>query len=386
MLEDWKHGGFGLYLHWPYCESKCPYCDFNSHVVEAIDHERWQAAYLSEIERAGAITPDRVLNSVFFGGGTPSLMKPDVVNAILEKIRETWRIANDVEITLEANPSSVETNRFAGFADAGVNRVSLGIQALSDEALVQLGRLHSLSDAHRALDIAKDTFGELSFDLIYARQNQSLTSWKGELSRALELAGNHLSLYQLTIEPGTAFGRRFSKGGLAGLPSEDLSADMYELTGQVCADAGLLGYEISNYARLGHEGRHNSIYWESGDYIGIGPGAHGRLTVNGGRHATETELNPLKWLLSVEREGSGESLSEKLSVEDQVSEMVLMGLRLSRGIRKSRIEPLVSDAFWDRCEQLEEDGLVIPDPTALRLSEAGRPVLNGVAAQLLRDH
>ncbi|WP_273524387.1 radical SAM family heme chaperone HemW, partial [Rhodosalinus sediminis] len=242
LVEDWRAGGFGLYLHWPFCAAKCPYCDFNSHVSRGVDQARWRAAYISEIDRLGRLTDDRVLNSVFLGGGTPSLMDPDLVAAILERVRRTWRLANDLEVTLEANPSSVEAERFRGYAEAGVNRVSLGVQALNDRDLTRLGRLHSAAEARRAFDIARAHFDRVSFDLIYARQFQTLADWRAELAEALSMAVDHLSLYQLTIEPGTAFGDRFAAGKLTGLPEEDLAADMYEATQELCDAAGLPAY------------------------------------------------------------------------------------------------------------------------------------------------
>ncbi|MEM8539192.1 MAG: radical SAM family heme chaperone HemW, partial [Pseudomonadota bacterium] len=275
MREDWEYGGFGLYLHWPFCEAKCPYCDFNSHVVRSIDQQAWADAYLSEIDRIGTETDGRVLRSVFFGGGTPSLMAPEIVDAILTRVRATWPIANDIEITLEANPTSVEAGRFAAFRDAGVNRVSMGVQALNDKDLRALGRLHTAAEAMLAFDIARNVFDRVSFDLIYARQGQSLSAWRNELNAALSLAVDHLSLYQLTIEEGTAFGARYAAGKLRDLPDDDLSADMYALTQEVCAARGFDGYEVSNHARQGAESAHNQIYWRYGDYAGIGPGAHG---------------------------------------------------------------------------------------------------------------
>ncbi|HDR29144.1 radical SAM family heme chaperone HemW, partial [Rhodovulum sp.] len=284
--EDWQAGGFGLYVHWPFCLSKCPYCDFNSHVAASIDMGEWQRAYLSEIRRIGAETGPRTLTSVFFGGGTPSLMAPDLVAAILDTVRATWPCANDMEVTLEANPGSVEAGRFAGYRDAGVGRVSLGVQALNDADLGRLGRLHSAAEARAAFDIARNTFERVSFDLIYARQDQLLADWQAELGQALALGVDHLSLYQLTIEPGTAFGDRHARGGLRGLPDDDRAADMYLATQEICAAAGLPAYEVSNHARPGAESRHNLIYWRYGDYAGIGPGAHGRLTLDGRRWAT----------------------------------------------------------------------------------------------------
>ncbi len=257
--QDWQNGGFGLYIHWPFCQAKCPYCDFNSHVSQKIDQKQWLNAYLAELDRVGAETSGRVLNSVFFGGGTPSLMDPDVVAAILDKIRKLWPAANDLEVTLEANPGSVEAAKFADYRFGGVSRVSMGVQALNDRDLKRLGRIHSVDEAKAAFEIARTTFDRVSFDLIYARQDQTLDAWKSELREALSMAIDHLSLYQLTIETGTAFGDRYAKGKLRGLPEDDLAADMYQVTGDICAEAGLEGYEVSNYAKLGSESRHNQI-------------------------------------------------------------------------------------------------------------------------------
>ncbi len=260
---------FGIYIHWPFCQSKCPYCDFNSHVAEKIDESRWAKAYLAELDRTAVETSGQQVASVFFGGGTPSLMPPEIVAAILDKIRARWVVANDWEVTLEANPGSVEAGQFRAFRHAGVNRVSMGIQALDDTALRRLGRLHSVAEARAAFDIARDTFDRVSFDLIYARQDQTLAAWKAELFEALSMAIDHLSLYQLTVEPGTAFGDRLARGRLGGLPDEDRSVDMYELTQELCAERGLEGYEVSNHARSGSKSRHNLIYWRAGDYVGV---------------------------------------------------------------------------------------------------------------------
>ena len=276
MPEDWENGGFGLYVHWPFCQAKCPYCDFNSHVVARIDQQAWLDAYICEIDRLSDQTSDKVLHSIFFGGGTPSLMEPFVVAGVIAHAQKRWRWRNDVEITLEANPTSVEAQRFLGYRAAGVNRVSMGVQSLRDADLRALGRLHSASEAAAAFKIARQTFEQVSFDLIYARQNQTLEDWRAELSEALDLAVDHLSLYQLTIEDGTAFGDRFSAGKLRGLPDDDRAADMYALTQELCAGAGLPAYEVSNHARAGAESVHNKVYWKCGDYAGIGPGAHGR--------------------------------------------------------------------------------------------------------------
>jgi oxygen-independent coproporphyrinogen-3 oxidase len=383
-VEDWRHGGFGLYLHWPFCASKCPYCDFNSHVAATIDQPRWAAAYLAEIARVGGETTGRVLNSVFFGGGTPSLMAPDLVAAILDAVRATWPVANDLEVTLEANPGSVEAGRFRAFAAAGVNRLSLGVQALNDADLRRLGRTHSAAEARAAFDIARESFGRVSFDLIYARQDQSLEDWHRELAEALAMAADHLSLYQLTIEPGTAFGARQAAGGLRGLPDEDLSADLYLATNEICAAAGMPAYEVSNHARPGAESRHNLIYWRGGDYAGIGPGAHGRLTLGGQRLATETPLAPAAWLDRVERRGNGESLRQALSPPDQAAEYLMMGLRTAEGIEAARYHALGGEAIaGDAADRLIGLDLLRRRDGRLIATTAGRAVLNAIIRALM---
>lgn len=383
MAEDWEAGGFGLYLHWPFCQSKCPYCDFNSHVVAEIDQSRWEHAYLSEIDRVAAETRGRTLHTVFFGGGTPSLMDPNLVAAILERVRTSWPQANQVEITLEANPSSVEASRFAGYRDAGVNRISMGIQSLNDTDLRALGRLHSVAEARQAFDIARSTFDRISFDLIYARQNQSLDDWRLELNDALGMAVDHLSLYQLTIENGTAFGDRYARGGLKGLPEDDLAADMYALTQEVCAKADFSAYEVSNHARPGDESKHNLIYWRYGDYAGIGPGAHGRLTI-GERYAIDTPLQPGAWLKQVETTGSGEANRTPLSRIDQAAEYLMMGLRISEGINIDRYERLAGKKIDPKkISYLEELGLVCQTETQLHATQKGRMILNAVIRDLL---
>ncbi|ALG88877.1 MULTISPECIES: radical SAM family heme chaperone HemW [Actibacterium] len=384
--EDWRNGGFGLYIHWPFCQAKCPYCDFNSHVVASIDQKRWQRAYLSEIARVGAETEGRVLNSVFFGGGTPSLMEPALVAAILDKVRATWPQANDLEVTLEANPTSVEAGRFAGYREAGVNRVSLGVQSLNDDDLRRLGRLHSVAEARAAFDIARNTFDRLSFDLIYARQDQSLAAWRSELTEALCMANDHLSLYQLTIEEGTAFGDRYARGKLPGLPDEDNAGDMYFLTQELCEAAGMPAYEVSNHAKPGAESRHNLIYWRYGDYAGIGPGAHGRLTLGGRRFATETPLQPGAWMDAVENRGRGESLRAPLPLKDQGSEYVMMGLRLNEGISLSRYETLTGEPLNDnKINMLKEIEMVEIRGDILRTTSSGRAVLNAILRDLLPE-
>jgi oxygen-independent coproporphyrinogen-3 oxidase len=386
LAEDWQHGGFGLYIHWPFCAAKCPYCDFNSHVAARIDFDRWQAAYLAELARSSAETSGRVLNSVYFGGGTPSLMPPELVGAILDGLSEHWRFANDLEITLEANPSSVEATRFAGYRAAGVNRVSLGVQALNDPDLRALGRLHDVDQALSALETAKATFERVNFDLIYARQHQTLPDWEAELGRALAYEPEHLSLYQLTIEDGTAFGDRHQRGKLPGLPDEDLSADMYFATQDLCDAAGLPAYEVSNHAKPGQESRHNLIYWRGGDYVGIGPGAHGRITSGGIRRATETELSPARWLDLVAENGTGETSRSALSATDHAGEYLMMSLRTLEGTDLVRLEALLGCRInYSKINDLDDIGLVSVDQSRLSATRAGRAVLNQIIAALLPD-
>ncbi len=382
--DDWRQGGFGLYLHWPFCQAKCPYCDFNSHVAASIDQTRWQQAYLSEIDRAGRETPGRVLNAVFFGGGTPSLMDPAVVGAILNRVRATWPLANDLEVTLEANPTSVEAGRFRAFRDAGINRISMGIQALDDEDLKRLGRLHSVAEARAAFDVARATFTRVSFDLIYARQHQTLAAWRAELTAALAMSADHLSLYQLTIEDGTAFGARFAAGRLAGLPADDLSADMYAVTQELCDAACLPAYEVSNHARPESESRHNLIYWRGGDYAGIGPGAHGRLTLPGGRFATDTPKSPAAWLAQTETTGSGEGERALLLPTDRAAEYLMMSLRLAEGTDPARYASLAGAPLNGTVlNRLKEIGMLQTSDTRVIATPAGRMVLNAVLRDLL---
>ena len=385
MREDWENGGFGLYIHWPFCQSKCPYCDFNSHVVADVDQDRWARAYLSEIERVGRETPGRVLRSVFFGGGTPSLMDPAVVDSILRKVRATWPGANDIEITLEANPTSVEASRFSAYRDAGVNRISMGIQALIDTDLRALGRMHTVAEALQAFDIARGLFERVSFDLIYARQHQTLADWEGELRAALAMAVDHLSLYQLTVEQGTAFGDRYASGKLRGLPDDDKSADMYALTQDLTGAAGFAGYEISNHAKPGQESRHNLIYWRYGDYAGIGPGAHGRLTTHGERFATEAPKAPTVWLQQVERLQTAGWLRESLSRKDQFQEFMMMGMRLKEGVDLDRLRRLTDTDLSNHINMLTDIGMVEVVSGRLRVTGQGGLVLNAVLRQLLSD-
>ncbi|PHQ86766.1 MAG: coproporphyrinogen III oxidase [Thalassobium sp.] len=376
---------FGLYIHWPFCQAKCPYCDFNSHVARHIDQKRWLAAYVAEIARVGALTKGRTLTSVFFGGGTPSLMDPETVDGIMAAVRAMWPLSNSIEVTLEANPTSIEAGRFRGYQQAGVNRISMGIQALNDADLRALGRLHTVDEGLAAFETARDIFDRVSFDLIYARQGQGVADWQVELERALALGLDHLSLYQLTIEDGTAFGDRYTIGKLRGLPDEDLAADLYEVTQEVCEKAGLRAYEVSNHAKDGYESAHNLTYWRYQDYAGIGPGAHGRLTIDGVKYATETPLAPGRWLEDVETTGSGESLRSPLSTKDQWAERLLMGLRLSEGVDLDGVLLPPHDVFQNKINGLRDSGFVTFDGRTLRVTPLGRPVLNGVLRCLLDD-
>ena len=381
MTDDWQEGGFGLYIHWPFCEAKCPYCDFNSHVTTSVDHEAWSAAFVAEIERVGALTKGRVLHSVFFGGGTPSLMAPSTVGAIMDTIHRTWPTANDLEVTLEANPTSVEAGKFADFQSAGINRVSMGIQALNDADLRKLGRMHSTAEALAAFDIARTTFDRVSFDLMYGRQNQSLSEWESELEQALHLGLDHVSLYQLTIEPGTVFGDRYKVGKLRGLPDDDLSADMYALTQDICNGHNMPRYEVSNHAAYGAESRHNKIYWRYGDYAGIGPGAHGRLTLDGIRTATDQTRMPAPWLSGHNRERQ-----ETLSGPDQAVEFLMMGLRLADGIDPKRYQKLAGKPLpAARIADLTEMGLLQSMEQRISVTDQGFTLLNGVLRTLLED-
>lgn len=368
-------------MHWPFCQAKCPYCDFNSHVAASIDQDRWLAAYRREIARWAERTPGRPVASVFFGGGTPSMMAPHVVAGILDAIAAAWPMTNDPEITLEANPTSVEAGRFQGYRRAGVNRISMGIQALNDPDLKRLGRLHNVSEARAAFEIARSTFERCSFDLIYARQDQSLENWRAELAEALSMAADHLSLYQLTIEPGTAFHARFSQGGLRGLPDEDLGADLFAVTQELCEAAGMPAYEISNHAVPAAGSRHNAIYWNGGDYAGIGPGAHGRIGFGDVRLATEAPAAPGKWLNDVEKDNT-RWLEEALSPREHFEEYLMMALRLRRGVDLDRLQTLAGGVLPEFSEMIDLN-LIEIDENRVRLTAEGRPLLNGVLRNLL---
>jgi oxygen-independent coproporphyrinogen-3 oxidase len=385
-MDPGNEAGFGLYVHWPFCQSKCPYCDFNSHVAERIDQKRWLQAYLAEIDRLGRDTSGHRLRSVFFGGGTPSLMDPDTVFAILDRVRTTWAVANDWEVTLEANPGSVEAGKFRAFRAAGVNRLSMGVQALNDADLKRLGRLHTAADAIAAFDIARACFDRVSFDLIYARQDQTPEDWTQELTRALDMAIDHLSLYQLTIEDGTAFGDRHARGGLKGLPDEDRSVTLYEITQDLCSSAGLHAYEISNHSRAGAQSEHNLIYWRGGDYAGVGPGAHGRLTLAGQRWATEALKQPSGWLEAVEKRGTGELPREEITSSARAQEYVLMSMRLAEGLDTARLEAISGYALTSAAiAELSALNLIVSGSGRVKATAQGRMILNSVIRRLTED-
>jgi len=386
VAEDWRNGGFALYVHWPFCAAKCPYCDFNSHVVREVDQVAWRDALLAEVAWFAELTPGRTLTSIFFGGGTPSLMPPETVDAVITAARRHWVFANSIEITLEANPSSVELARFQDFATAGVDRVSLGLQALNDTDLRRLGRLHCVADAFRAWDVANAVFKRTSFDLIYARQFQDEGQWRAELKDALSLGPTHLSLYQLTIEDGTAFGDRYRVGKLPGLPNEDTGADLYHATQEICSAAGLPAYEVSNHAKTGEESRHNQVYWRYGDYIGVGPGAHGRLTLNGQRFAIEAARSPNLWLAGVQEGRVAHETREVLRPEDMASEYLMMSLRLSEGSELTRLNALGRNLGGTHIlDDMIDQGLLWQADGRIGTTSTGRPLLNSILRILLQD-
>jgi len=375
---------FGVYVHWPFCLSKCPYCDFNSHVRHtAIDEERFARAFAREIETTAARTGAREVTSIFLGGGTPSLMRPETVGAVLDAIGKHWRVAADVEVTLEANPTSVDATRFAGYRTAGVNRVSLGVQALSDAALKELGRLHSVREALDAVAIARKSFERYSFDLIYARTDQTPQAWADELALAIKEAAEHLSLYQLTIEEGTPFFGLHAAGKLK-TPDEATARALYDVTQEVCGRHGLPAYEISNHAREGAECRHNLVYWRGEEYEGIGHGAHGRLDIDGRRHATATEKRPEAWLMRVEANGHGVVTDDVLNGIERADEFLLMGLRLTEGIDPRRYAAISGRPLDERrIALLKEEGAITVDADGrVRVTQAGFPVLDAVVADL----
>ncbi|MGE0847598.1 MAG: radical SAM family heme chaperone HemW [Flavobacteriaceae bacterium] len=385
--SDRPEGGFGVYVHWPFCQSKCPYCDFNSHVRHAaVDQQRFAAAFAREIAWFAERSRGHEVESIFFGGGTPSLMRPETVGAIIDAVAASWPMAADPEITLEANPSSVEADRFAGYRAVGVNRVSIGVQALNDPDLRALGRLHDVAEARRAIATAERLFERFSFDLIYARPGQTRDAWERELAEAAGMAGGHLSLYQLTIEPETPFAALHAAGKLA-VPDADAAAGLYETTQEIMDRAGMPAYEISNHARPGHESRHNLVYWRYGRYAGIGPGAHARLDGEDCVLGLSTERHPESWLQAVERDGCGIVETERLGPGEQGDELLLMGLRLAEGIDPERFRriagrPLDPAAIRD----LEAYGMIETTPEGrLRATADGFAVLNAVIADLAAE-
>ena len=381
---DWRAGGFGVYVHWPFCQAKCPYCDFNSHVRRDVDHRRWRDALLRELDAAYEQAPDRQADTLFFGGGTPSLMAPETVASIIQRVESLWGLAEDAEITLEANPTSVEAARFKAYRDAGVTRVSLGLQSLVDKDLTALGRLHTAAEGRAAFEIARSTFDRVSADFIYARVNQSVESWRKELRAALTVSDDmeHLSLYQLTIEPGTRFFELQQSGKLF-IPDDDVAAAQYEVTQDLCEGAGMPAYEVSNHAKPGAESRHNLVYWRYGDYAGVGPGAHGRMTTKTGRLATETLRDPAAWLAKVESSGSGVAGSAEVTSAQQADEMLLMGMRLTEGLDLARHAKLAGAPISEqKIDPLIGEGFLTRRGDRLAATRKGRPVLNALIRAL----
>ncbi len=376
-----------IYVHWPFCQSKCPYCDFNSHVAQSIDHGAWRETYQTELAHYAKLLPDHRISSIFFGGGTPSLMEAQTVETVLQSIRKHWPLANDIEITLEANPTSVEAQKFADFYAAGINRLSLGVQSLRDDALTFLGRAHDAGQARKAIDLAALYFPRFSFDLIYARQNQTPDDWQKELGEALQLAQGHLSLYQLTIEPNTQFYTLANRGEKLTAP-DDQAAIMYEMTQNVLRGAGLSAYEISNYAKPGQESRHNLSYWHYDNYIGIGPGAHGRHQLNGNRFATDNHRAPDVWMKQVREQGSGLRQNERLDSSTQKREALMMGLRLNAGIAHESWQKKFGASLANflpprKITRLMDEGYLTNDADTLKATAAGLQRLNAVLGYLL---
>lgn len=378
---------FALYVHWPFCVSKCPYCDFNSHVAGSIDEDAWARALAAELHHYGSETKGRRLDSVFFGGGTPSLMPPRIVALLLDEAARHWTFDPALEVTLEANPSSAEANKFKDFRAAGVNRASIGIQSFDDAALRFLGRAHDAAEAKRAISLAERSFPRFSFDLIYALPGQAVADWRPTLEEALARCGDHLSLYQLTIERGTPFFAAH-RGGAFVLPDEDLASELYEVTQEIMQINGLPAYEVSNHARPGGECRHNLVYWQGGDYVGIGPGAHGRVTVGGRRRATEQIPAPANWLAAVDAEGHATRKSSIVSNPERIEEYLMTGLRLAAGVDRERFGRLTGIALADavdvgRLQKLAEEGYIVADPAGIRATREGMTRLNALISYLI---
>lgn len=378
---------FGIYVHWPFCAAKCPYCDFNSHVRDQIDHAAWRDAYVREIHHYAVLTPGRIVTSIFFGGGTPSLMEPETVKIVIDQIKKVWACDPDMEVTLEANPTSVEAAKFRGFHEAGVNRVSIGVQSLRDEDLSFLGRKHNRSEAMKAIDLAKENFDRFSFDLMYARPQQKVSDWVQELEEAVNLSVGHLSLYQLTIEEGTPFHTQFARGDFM-MPSEDLGGEFYEITQSVLEGAGLPAYEISNHAKPGQESRHNLTYWRYTDYVGIGPGAHGRLTLPEGKVATRGHRAPEIWMQRVMESGHGGHEFEAVTPEQRWMETLMMGMRLREGVPFAQLEveagkPIDQILDPKKLRILADEGLLLISTDRLLPTSQGMQRLNGVLNYLV---
>jgi putative oxygen-independent coproporphyrinogen III oxidase len=371
----------GIYVHWPFCVSKCPYCDFNSHVVKNINIDEWTTAYMNELEFSYQQTPNHQVRTIFFGGGTPSLMPPALMGTIIDKVKSLWSCADNVEVTFEANPTSVEAEKFKAFKSAGANRVSIGIQAFNDADLKFLGRPHNLAEGIKAIELAHQSFDRVSFDLIYARPHQSLEAWAAELSTALTYAPTHISLYQLTIEPGTAFHTSFARGDFP-LPGEHLSAELYDLTGDILGHKGLEAYEVSNYAVAGEECRHNLVYWKYDDYVGVGPGAHGRVTIDGVKYATRRHRAPSLWLEGCLKNRHGQHELLPLSSHEELMELMLMGLRLEDGIEINRFVDVIqhtpSEIFGSKWDSLISENLILIQNEKIVPTKKGRLKLNGI--------
>ena len=377
-----------LYVHWPFCLSKCPYCDFNSHVRESVDQARWRGALLRELDHFAALLPGATVNSIFFGGGTPSLMPPETAAAVIDRAATSWTLAEDAEITLEANPTSTEAARLEDFRAAGVNRVSLGVQALDDDALKFLGRGHDAAEARQAVALAHRIMPRTTFDLIYARPGQAVEAWRAELGEALSFADSHLSLYQLTIEKGTPFWRQERDGAFA-LPDDDAGRALYDVTQEIMETADFAAYEVSNHARGGDACRHNLACWRYDDYVGIGPGAHGRIAPAGKvRQATRQHAAPESWLAAVERAGHGTAERRSLDPQEQAREMLMMGLRLAEGVSEARLKERTGcdpDQVLDRdgLARLVEAGYLERRDGRLWATATGRPLLNSLLVELL---
>lgn len=378
---------FALYIHWPYCASKCPYCDFNSHVAQTIDHAAWRDAYAREMAYYAELTKGRTITSIFFGGGTPSLMEPQTVAHVIDTAQKLWRFSNSCEITLEANPTSIEIDKFRAFRSAGVNRVSVGVQSFDNDQLKFLGRQHDAGEAIKAIDTARTVFDRYSFDLIYARPQQTPEAWEKELVQALHYAGDHLSLYQLTIEPNTAFHTQYQRGDFT-IPIDEEAGVLYELTQDIMGAHGLPAYEISNHARPGQESLHNLTYWRYGDYVGIGPGAHGRLTLESQKFATRGHRAPDIWLKQTADKGNGAHPFEEIAPRARLEEALMMGLRLQEGVPVSRLSD-EADVDWTtiipapRIQAMVSEGMLIADDTRLTATPEGLQRLNGLLSYLL---